>query len=335
MRRRTLGRPAVRLGIERERSSPRHAPRLIGVWRTVGCRVIVTGGLLALGFGSGDLRALARSAETDDSAAPDQAETVDAPTPVGLPGTWTMMFDDEFSGTTLDPAKWSTCFWWANGANGCTNAGPQELGWYQSDDVLVGDGMLKLKAERRTIRSSQGMTYQYTSGMASTGGIEHASDPQFMYTYGFAEIRAQVPRGKGLWPEFWMLPVGGLPNASPSSRPEMDAFEILGDSTNVLHMNYHFVNLSGGNGDSGTDWTGPDFSTDWHVFGLDWEPDAIVWYSDGVERYRYTDSATIASKPAYLLLNLAVGGAWPGAPDASSPFPTELDVDYVRVWQAS
>ena len=309
---------------------------LAGVCRTIGCRVVVAGGLLlALSLWGGDVRVLARSAVADGSVPTDLADTLEAPTPVGLAGTWTMIFDDEFSGTALDSSKWSTCFWWANGANGCTNAGPQEMGWYQPDDVVVSDDMLKLKAERRTIRGSQGITYQYTSGMASTGGIEHATDPQFTYTYGFAEIRAQVPHGKGLWPQFWMLPVGGLPNASPLSRPEMDVLEILGDSTNVLHMNYHYVNLSGRNGDSGTQWSGPDFSNGWHVFGLDWEPRAIVWYTDGIERYRYTDKATIASQPAYLLLNLAVGGAWPGAPDASSPFPSELDIDYVRVWQAS
>jgi beta-glucanase (GH16 family) len=80
-------------------------------------------------------------------------------------------------------------------------------------------------------------------------------------------------------------------------------------------------------------WIGPDFSTDWHVFGLDWQPDVLIWYVDGVERWRYTDREYIPDRTMYILINLAVGGDWPGSPDATTPFPSFYNIDYVRVWK--
>jgi hypothetical protein len=94
-------------------------------------------------------------------------------------------------------------------------------------------------------------------------------------------------------------------------------------------MHYHY----GNNGDSGGEWTGPDFSGDWHTYAVDWEPDAIVWYVDGIERRRYTDAANITNKPMYLIANLAVGGDWPGSPDSTTPLPASYQIDHIRVWQ--
>jgi beta-glucanase (GH16 family) len=85
----------------------------------------------------------------------------------------------------------------------------------------------------------------------------------------------------------------------------------------------------------GSQWQGPDFSQDWHVFALDWRPDALVWFVDGVERWRFTDASAIPAESMYLLINLAVGGEWPGSPDATTVFPSLLLVDYVRVWQSA
>jgi hypothetical protein len=108
--------------------------------------------------------------------------------------------------------------------------------------------------------------------------------------------------------------------------------EILGDKPNVTEMHYHYLDGSGTHQGPGKAWTGPDFSAGWHTFGVDWQPNAIVWYVDGVERWRFTDASAITSKAQYLLLNLAVGGNWPGSPNASTPFPSDYLVDYVRVW---
>ena len=108
--------------------------------------------------------------------------------------------------------------------------------------------------------------------------------------------------------------------------------EILGQKPTVTEMHYHYLDGSGAHRGPGLAWTGPDFSAGWHTFGADWQAGALVWYVDGVERWRFTDASAVTAKPQYLLLNLAVGGNLPGAPNASTPFPSDYFVDYVRVW---
>ena len=117
--------------------------------------------------------------------------------------------------------------------------------------------------------------------------------------------------------------------ASYESRPEIDVLEARGSNTNRVNFNVHFDEaVTGG---SYTD-TGTDFSGGYHTFAVDWQPTALTFYVDGIERWRYT-GAGIPSEPMYLVLNLAVGGVYDGSPDASTPFPSYFDVDYVRVWQ--
>jgi beta-glucanase (GH16 family) len=242
-------------------------------------------------------------------------------------GDWDLLFSDDFDGKSLDTSKWTTCYWWDN--DGCTIASNNELQWYQPDDVLVSNGILRLRAQERMITASDGNTYDYTSGMITSGrNTSDVSLPtKFVFQFGYAEIRVKIPSGKGLWPAFWMLP------DDHSSKPEIDAMEILGHDPNSIHFHVHYLNSDGGRGSSGSSWAGPDFSADWHTFAVDWQPNAIIWYVDGVERWRYTDTAYIPAKPMYLLANLAVGGDWPGAPDASTPFPSYYEIDYVRVWK--
>jgi beta-glucanase (GH16 family) len=242
------------------------------------------------------------------------------PQPVGQSGSWNMVFDDEFSSSSLDTTKWHTCFWWADTT--CSIESQHELELYNPQDVSVQNGLLVLKAQKRDMVAWNGTTYHYTSGMVMTGGRKGKITPGFTFTYGYAEARVKVPAGQGIWPAFWMLP------ANYSTRPEIDIMEILGNQPNVYHMNYHYIG-----GDMGKTWTGPDFSTGWHVLGIDWSPSAIVWYVDGVERWRYTDTANISKDASYLLLNLAVGGDWPGAPNSSTVFPSYYQIDYVRAWQ--
>lgn len=246
--------------------------------------------------------------------------TSSQPMPVGVSGSWKLAFDDEFSASSLDTSKWRTCFWWADTT--CSIETNKELELYNPQDVLVQNGLLRLRAQKRDMVAWNGVTYHYTSGMVMTGGRSGSIPPEFSFTYGYAEARVKIPAGKGLWPAFWMLP------SDYTTRPEIDIMEILGDQPYAYLMNYHYIG-----GDAGSTWNGPDFSTGWHVIGLDWEPGAIVWYVDGKEVYRYTAASTISSKPSYLLLDLAVGGTWPGSPDSSTVFPSYFDVDYVRVWQ--
>ncbi|SRR6266852_1649421 len=248
--------------------------------------------------------------------------------PTGQTGNWIMLFHDSFNGTALDTRKWTTCYFNFSVGNGCDHD-QGELELYQPDNVFESNGVLNLRAEKQSIRASNGKTYDYTSGMITTGPTTAASnDTRFSFQYGYMEMRARVPRGKGLWPAFWMLP------ADLSWPPEIDVFEILGDASNVINMHYHFPTASGGEGDSGKDWTGPNFSAGWHIYAVDWEPHAITWYVDGVERRRYTDAAHITSKPMYLIADLAVGGDLPGPPDSSTQFPSYFQIDYIRVWKS-
>jgi beta-glucanase (GH16 family) len=239
---------------------------------------------------------------------------------VGQSGNWRLVFSDEFNGSSLNTQKWRTCFWWADTT--CNIESNDELQIYNPGDVLVQNGMLRLRAQKRNMVGWNGKTYHYTSGMVMSGGASGSIPAEFTFIYGFAEARVKVPAGQGLWPAFWMLP------ANYNSRPEIDIMEILGQEPRVLTMNYHYIG-----GDSGSSWTGPDFSAGWHTFGLDWEPEAIVWYVDGVERWRYTDKATIANTAEYLLLDLAVSAIHSGAQQITKNFPSYFDIDYVRVWQ--
>jgi len=246
------------------------------------------------------------------------------PVPVGSAGGANLMFDDEFDGTTLNSATWQTCSWWASST--CTIESNHELELYTPNNVSVANGALKLQARRENAVGWNGRTFNYTSGMVSSGGRSGSAAPGFTYKYGYAEARVDIPAGKGLWPAFWTLP------ADYSWPPEIDAMEILGDAPSVTHMTYHYLDANGVHQGPGASWAGPDFSAGWHTFGVDWQPNAIVWYVDGVERNRFTNASAITAVPQYLLLNLAVGGDWPGSPDANTSFPSDYLVDYVRVW---
>jgi len=203
------------------------------------------------------------------------------------------------------------------------------LQWYQSDDILLSDEKLVLRAQRRPRTSSDGTLYQYTSGMISSG--RHTKDTSapagLVYQYGYVETKAKVPAGQGLWSAFWMLPDNN------ESKPEIDILEILGDNPDTLHMAFHYRTPEENRVREKDIWVGPDFSADWHIFGLDWQPEALIWYVDGVERWRYTDTERIPDRTMYLLVNLAVGGDWPGDPDDMTPFPSILEIDYIRVWK--
>lgn len=245
---------------------------------------------------------------------------------MGQSGDWSLIFSDDFNGAGLNTQKWQTCYWWDK--HGCTIVTNNELEWYQPDNVLLRNGALQLQAQQRRVDASNGNTYAYTSGMITSGrATSNTARPvKFTFTYGYAEIRAKVPRGKGLWPAFWLLP------ADHSSRPEIDVMEIIGDEPRVVNLRFHYP-ADGEGGDVGGSWTGPDFSQGWHTFAIDWRPASLVWYVDGVERWRYEDQAHIPSGPMYLLANLAVGGDWPGPPDATTQFPSSYQIDYMRVWK--
>lgn len=226
--------------------------------------------------------------------------------PLRKPG-WVLTFHDEFNGKALDTKKWWDCYW-----HGRTH-GDQELEYYAPDSYEVKSGMLRLRADRREMGGKP-----YTSGM-----IE--SHDKFSQKYGWFEIRTRVPRGKGYWPAFWLLP------ATKKWPPEIDVLEILDHEPNKVYMTNHWIDDAGKHEANGGSWVGPDFSDDFHVYAVEWKPGEIIWYVDGVERFR--SSKGVPDEPMYIVANLAVGGDWPGYPDATTPFPAYMDIDYIRVYK--
>jgi beta-glucanase (GH16 family) len=181
----------------------------------------------------------------------------------------------------------------------------------------VRDGVLRIVAQRGEATYA-GKQRTYTSGMMTTYR-------KFSQQYGRFEIRCRVPKGKGMWPAFWLLPE---PLAWP---PEIDVLEILGHQPDKVYMTHHFREEERNHKSHGGSWTGPDFSAGFHEYAVEWTPERIFWLVDGIERFR--SERDIPSSRMYLLVNLAVGGDWPGAPDEKTAFPSALEVDYVRVYE--
>lgn len=235
-----------------------------------------------------------------------------------------LLWADEFDGSALD-TRWARCFWWSD--QNCTIESNHELELYTANNVWLENGTLRFQSRVQdpaiTWCGRYCRDYPYTSGMAMTGGNNFGTEPLFTFQYGYIEARIKIPSGKGLWPAFWLLPT------TYNSLPEIDIMEILGDAPHQLHMNFH--PKIGKN--FGCVYEGIDLSKDFHTYGVDWQTDYIAWYLDGAERCRYTGDGIPAEK-MYILLNLAVGGDWPGAPDAETVFPADMFVDYVRVYSS-
>lgn len=258
---------------------------------------------------------------------PFSAARADEPVPIAEKGSWRLVFGDDFDGSQLDRDKWTTCYWWNK--DGCTNLGNGELQWYRPENVSLSDGHLRLTARRQKAKGIEGRTFDYTSGIVTTGRDydELPRPSRVRFRYGHVEVKAKVPAGKGFWAAIWLLP------ESRESRPEIDLMEVLGDSASTLRMHYHYVDAASEKKSVGKDVETPDLSAGWHVYSLTWDPDKIIWYLDGKEVWRHTDAATISSEEMYLLLNLAVGGEWAGSPPKSTKFPSQYLIDYVRIWQ--
>ena len=155
---------------------------------------------------------------------------------------------------------------------------------------------------------------------------------KFDFAHGYAEARIKLPEGQGLWSAFWLLTSKYVEDA-----PEIDIMEALGHNTNTVHHTMHYFDTSNNWQLISTptyDTTGVDYTADFHVYGLAWSPKKITWYVDGVAVKTLTDQDfKIPTQSMYVLLNVATGGSWPGDPDNSTPFPANMEVDYVRVYE--
>lgn len=245
---------------------------------------------------------------------------------------WMETFVDEFEGEALDRTRWKTADYWSNR----TLPDNAELQCYLDDAFAIEDGVLLIEATRRETPAGAchpaDRALPYASGMITTGGCNpYEKEPacenleRFAQAYGYFEMRARFPAGKGFWPAFWLLPADG------EWPPEVDVLEWIGDDRDTAFMTYHYETEQSDHEKAQGAFDGPDFSADFHRFGLLWTPDRLVWYVDGVERFRVED-APIPDAPMYLLVNLAVGGTWPGSPDDTTPFPAAMEVDSVRAF---
>lgn len=241
------------------------------------------------------------------SAGPPPAPSPQLPAnPPSKPG-YRLVFSDEFSGSRLNQAKWAPGLAWGN-----TNRDEQQ--YYVPDALSQSNGQLIITAKPRTWKGKP-----YVSGAIN-------SSKHFSFKYGYAEMRAQVPAGAGLWSAFWLM------NSVPGSYQEADIVEVLGSDPSVGYAVLHFGTI-GNRSNLVSTYRDGDLSAGMHTFAVDWQPGQMIWYMDGVERRRLT--ANIPANPMYVVANLSVGGAksWSGPPDRYTPFPAQYRIDYIRVFQ--
>ena len=272
------------------------------------------------------------SSDSADSAPPTvtrQAGELESPATTA-PAGWDLTWSDEFNGPAgqkADPAKWEY-------KTGAGNQENKELQYYTDsarNASTDGEGRMAITALKE---SYGGM--QYTSARLRTGY-------RFKQQYGRFEARMKLPPGKGLWPAFWMLgddpgDVLGWPR-----RGEIDVMEARGSDTRTVHGTLHGPGYSGGMGPTKS-YTLPEgvpsFSDEFHTFAVEWEPDVIRFYVDDT-LFSTRTPADLPSgakwvfneRPFTLIVNLAVGGLFPGSPDSSTGFPAKLLIDHVRVYK--
>jgi beta-glucanase (GH16 family) len=244
-------------------------------------------------------------------------------TPLSYPG-YTLVWNDEFNGTALDLNTWNQEI--GNGSNGWGN---NELEYYTSStkNTFVSNGNLIIEARKEPVSG-----FNYTSGRMTTQNKK-------AFTFGRIDMRAKLPVSKGIWPALWMLGAN-INTVSWPACGEIDMMELIGTYPGRCYGTMHWKPVSGTNTNKGSEYNLPsgDFSQQFHVFSIIWTQDTIKWLVDD-HLYLTTTKADVgtANYPfnadQFLIFNVAVGGNWPGSPDANTVFPQRMFVDYVRVFQ--
>jgi beta-glucanase (GH16 family) len=259
------------------------------------------------------------------SAEPKKGQSGDA----GAKGL-TLVWSDEFNGpdgSAPDPAKWTA-------VTNDSGYGNRELEFYtpRPANIHQQNGSLVITARREEFNGPDGQSRDYTSARLESRGL-------FDLKYGRVEARIKIPRGQGIWPAFWMLGTNFEQVGWPACG-EIDIMENVGFEPSKVHGSLHGPGYSGGSPLTGV-YSLPDqshFSDDYHVFAIEWEPRVIRFYVDGT----LFETQSADSVPAghwafdhsfFLVLNVAVGGYWPGNPDATTDLPQSMLVDWVRVYK--
>ncbi|MEM7660373.1 MAG: family 16 glycosylhydrolase [Bacteroidota bacterium] len=235
----------------------------------------------------------------------------------------TLAFSDEFNDASLDESTWTyeigdgcdkgLCGWGNNELQNYTN---------ESENIRMEDGKLIITALKDQLNN-------YTSARIIT-------EDKIELQYGRIDIRAKMPKGQGLWPALWMLGA----NISEVSWPEcgeIDIMELVGHEPEATHGTVHYDNNGYTTSTGVSTLSSGDLSDQFHVYSIIWERDVIKWYLDNELFKTFTrasgDGGYPFNAPFYFIMNVAVGGNWPGYPDDTTVFPQTMEVDYLRVFQ--
>ena len=268
---------------------------------------------------------------------PQSNQNIDNPT-LNIPATFevspgdelTLVWSDEFDGAQLDPETWffATGDGTEKGLPG--GWGNNELQYYLPDSAQIADGVLSITARRETVEG-----LNYTSARINT-------EDRFAFKYGRIEASIKLPAGKGLWPAFWMLPQD-TPYGTWAASGEIDVVEAVnldGSGSDEIFGTIHFGGEFPANTSAGTTYVpSADITNEFHTYAVEWDEFEIRWYFDDMlYGMQNAWSSTAAPYPApfdqpfHILLNLAVGGNFPGSPDGSTVLPATMEVDWVRVY---
>lgn len=243
---------------------------------------------------------------------------------------WDLVWSDEFEGDALDESLWSYQLG-TGSSEGLTDWGNSELQFYRKENAVVAGGMLTITAKKERFEGKE-----FTSARIRT---KDKGD----WTYCRIEFRAKMPAGKGLWAASWMMPTDNEYGGWASSG-EIDFIEYLGHEMQKVHGTLHFGGGWPDNKSRGTSYSlaAGNFSEEFHEFAMEWEEGEIRWYVDDElfqvlnEGDWWSDGGSFPApfdKDFHFLFNLAVGGNWPGSPDANTVFPQEFVIDYLRVYK--
>jgi len=266
--------------------------------------------------------ALIQPSATATTAQPTESRAVAAPAAVG-PIVW----QDEFNapaGTAPDSSKWRHDI----GGHGWGNNERQYYTNSTRNAAHDGNGNMVITARREGGYNCHYGPCEYTSARLLTAGT-------FTRAYGRFEARLKLPRTQGLWPAFWMLGDGG---AQWPNNGEIDIMENIGREPSNSYGTLHGPGYSAGTAISSryTLPNGQQFADAFHTFTIDWEPNVVTWYVDGIQFARKTPADLngnpwVFNHPFFMIMNVAVGGYWPGYPDGSTVMPQTMTIDWVRV----
>ncbi len=241
-----------------------------------------------------------------------------------------LVFADEFDGTEVNTDNWTFLIGDGTSVGLPPGWGNNELQYYREENTTVAGGLMTITAKEEFFSG-----YNYTSSRLIT---ENKQD----FTYGRMEMRAKMPIGQGLWPAYWMFFTQPGEYGGWAASGEIDIMEYIGSKPDEVFGTIHFGQPFPGNVFSSVEYTLPsgNFNDDFHVFAIEWEPTEIRWYVDDVlyatQNNWWSNGGNYPApfdQPFHLLLNLAVGGNLPGNPDATTVFPQEYVIDYVRVYE--